>query len=74
MIDLTDNKAYSSCKDQKRMDAARMPDLTDNQAYASDAKMPSGMDPKIDIDIEASRMRVSGEDGCHMVRTDDRGG
>ena len=39
-----------------------------------DAKMPSGMDPKIDIDIEASRMRVSGEDGCHMVRTDDRGG
>ena len=39
-----------------------------------DAKMPSGMDPKIDIDIEASRMHVSGEDGCHMVRTDDRGG
>ena len=39
-----------------------------------DAKMPSGMDPKIDIDIEACWERVSGEDGCHMVRTDDRGG
>ena len=32
------------------------------------------LDPKIDIDIEASWMRVSGEDGCHMIRTDDWGG
>ena len=32
------------------------------------------LDPKIEIDVEACWMHVSGEDGYHMIRTDDWGG
>ena len=34
----------------------------------------SDLDPKIEIDVEACWMHVSGEDGYHMIRTDDWGG